>query len=273
LGTARSGSLPELRRHANRVRSSAAGADRDRNQRAHRNRRLNTGTDPDTGEGWLHGRGPAAAIAELNSLLAPWLQAEFERARSDGRREPTSAYRFDALMAMARAAATGAGTAPNPKATILARVDATAMARGHTVAGETCEIDGLGPVPVDALRDLLPDAAISLIVTNGIDVFNVTNLSRRANARQQVVLDWIGGHCTRLGCPATRNLQVDHRIDWARVKLTELKALDWMCTHDHRLKTHHGWALVTGTGRRPMVPPGHPDHPDHPGQAAAADAA
>jgi hypothetical protein len=39
------------------------------------------------------------------------------------------------------------------------------------------------------------------------------------------------------------------------------------------VKTHHGWALVEGTGRRPMVPPGHPDHPDHPEHARRSAAA
>jgi hypothetical protein len=29
------------------------------------------------------------------------------------------------------------------------------------------------------------------------------------------------------------------------------------------LKTHHGWALVPGTGKRDMVPPDHPSHPHH----------
>ncbi|MET0149871.1 MAG: hypothetical protein ABW310_12025, partial [Acidimicrobiales bacterium] len=46
-----------------------------------------------------------------------------------------------------------------------------------------------------------------------------------ATARQKVVLDWIGGQCTRQGCGATRHLQVDHRIDWAHTHLTELRAL------------------------------------------------
>jgi 5-methylcytosine-specific restriction endonuclease McrA len=56
-------------------------------------------------------------------------------------------------------------------------------------------------------------------------------------------------------------LQVDHRVEWARVKVTELANLDWLCVPCHRRKTHEGWALVEGAGKRPMVPPGDPDHP------------
>jgi hypothetical protein len=273
LATARHASVTELEREANRVRAAATD-EAERNRRAHENRDLSGGTDPDTGEGWAHARGPAAALAQLWAQLEPWIQAEFARARGEGRRERRGAYAFDALLAaLAFAAAARRGTPSDPDAdlpapagpptSILARVDVAAMLRGHTIAGETCEIDGLGPVPVEALRELLPDAAIDLIVTNGIDAFNITHLGRRANARQQVVLDWIGGRCTRLGCGATRHLQVDHRIDWARIKITELRNLDWLCPADHALKTHQGWGLVAGTGRRRMVPPDNPAHPRH----------
>jgi hypothetical protein len=267
LATAKNGSVPELRRQAKRVKA-AASDDAEKNRKAHENRNLFGGVDEDTKEGWLHGKGPAARLGEFWAHLEPWVQAEFDKARRQGRTERRGAYAFDALLAaMAFATAARRGgidlkDAPvGPPVSILARVDTSAMARGHTRAGETCEIDGLGPVPVAALRDLLPQAAIDLIVTNGIDVWNITHLGRRATARQQVVLDWLGVECTRQGCGATRNLQVDHRVEWARVKVTELANLDWLCVPCHRRKTHQGWALVDGTGTRPMVPPDHPGHP------------
>jgi hypothetical protein len=274
LATAKNGSVPELRRQAKRVKA-AASDDAAKNRAAHENRNVFGGVDEDTKEGWLHGKGPAASLAEFWAHLEPWIQAEFDKARREGRTERRGAYAFDALMAaMAFASETRrgggrAGTVPaGPPVSILARVDATAMARGHTEPGETCEIDGLGPVPVDALRQLLPQAAIDLIVTNGVDVWNITHFGRRATTRQQVVLDWLGVECTRQGCGATRHLQVDHRIDWATIHLTELRNLDWLCVPCHRRKTHQGWALVDGTGKRPMVPS---DHPDHPHNRAGAD--
>ena len=218
---------------------------------------------------------------------------------TEGRYERRGAYAFDALLAALRFAAacrtgtrgagpdgTGraAGGGPNggpapvgPPANVLVRADLSAILRGETIAGETCEIDGLGPVPVDALLELLPQAAIDLILTDGFDVFNVTHFGRRATARQQVVLDWFGGQCSRLGCTATRHLQVDHRIEWSRIKITELQNLDWLCVDDHRRKTHDGWALVNGRGRRRMVPPDDPSHPKQsnapPGDQADAEAA
>jgi hypothetical protein len=278
LNTARNASVSELEGEAKKTRAAATD-DAEKNRRAHHNRDLSGGTDPDTGEGWAHAKGPAAVLAQLWAHLEPWIQAEFANARRQGRRQRRGAYAFDALLAaLAYAAAArrghptptgdgdGDGDGPvsvpqGPPTSILARVDVAAILRGHTLAGETCDIDGLGPVPVAALRELLPQAAIDLIVTNGVDVFNVTHLGRRANARQQVVLHWLGGRCSRLGCPATRHLQIDHRDPYANIKITEVTNLDWLCPDDHGLKTHHGWALVAGTGRRPMVPPDHPHHP------------
>jgi hypothetical protein len=208
--------------------------------------------------------GPAADIARMNSFLEPFVQARFERARREGRHERRGAYAFDGLLdAAANGKATGSGTVKpaRSRSRILARIDVTALKRGHTVAGETCEIRGIGPVPVEALRELLPDAAIELILTNGVDVWNVTSLARQPIATQQTVLDWIGAECTRQGCGATRNLQMDHRKDWAHTHVTRVEDMDPLCTPDHKRKTLHGWALVEGSGRRPMVPPDHPDHP------------
>ena len=168
---------------------------------------------------------------------------------------------FDALLEALRHAGSGGAAPSGPRAEILARVDLPALLRGHTLAGETCDIDGFGPVPVAALRELLPDAAIKVIVDNGVDVFNVTHLGRKTTAGQRAVLDWLGLECSRLGCSAARNLQIDHRIDWAKTHITELETLDKLCPAEHRLKTYDGWALVEGTGKRRMVPPDHPDHP------------
>ena len=67
--------------------------------------------------------------------------------------------------------------------------------------------------------------------------------------------------CTREDCTRTQRLENDHREDWAKTKHTRLDESDPLCGHDHDLKTHHGWALIEGTGKRPMVPPDDPRHP------------
>jgi hypothetical protein len=57
-----------------------------------------------------------------------------------------------------------------------------------------------------------------------------------------------------------------------QVHETVLDNLDRLCPRCHRRKTHDGWALVPGQGRRPLVPPDDPRHPnDSPPHADDAD--
>jgi hypothetical protein len=133
--------------------------------------------------------------------------------------------------------------------------------RGHLVTGEVCEIPGVGPVPVTEVRDLLGDATLHLVLTKGNAVANLTHLGRGPTAAQRIALLWQAPRCTRVGCPHEARLENDHRTPWADIHTTRLDNLDPLCGHDHDLKTYKGWALVTGTGPRPIVPPGHPDHP------------
>jgi hypothetical protein len=41
-----------------------------------------------------------------------------------------------------------------------------------------CEITGVGPVPVEVARRLLGESILKLVITNGVDVANVTHLGR-----------------------------------------------------------------------------------------------
>jgi hypothetical protein len=293
LDTARRGSMAELYRKTKATKAAAAGDDAARHAAAHRNRKYRSGIN-ELGEGWGSHTGRADHLAKLNALLKPHTDAAFRKARREGRRERHEALEYDGLMSLLGIEpivdAPGdtsdgqTGTPPTPVAAvrtpaqIIMKIDAAALKRGHTEAGEMCEIVGHGPIPVDALREFLPDAAIAVILQDGVDAFNVTNFSRRANATQQLVLHLLNIGCDRLGCPCTDHLQVDHRIDWAKVKVTELVNLDWLCTHDHDLKTRDGWELEPGTGKRQMFPPGqqwwrhaaHPPDAEPPGSERSA---
>ncbi len=279
LDTARRGSFGELARQAKARKAAALGDDAARHAAARKNRSFQSGVNAE-GEGWGSYHGPAHHNAKLNALLDPHLQRVFARARAEGRRERFDANLYDALMSLlgiedvagiadgpagpagptGPSAPTGPASSSRPATRVpvqlILRVDAAALRRGFTEAGELCEIQGVGPVPVAALRELLPDAAIAVVIHDGVDAFNVTNLSRRANVVQQIVLHLLNIGCTRLGCSATEHLQVDHRVDWHKIQVTELANLDWLCAHDHRLKTHKGWRLEPGTGKRAMYPPG-----------------
>jgi hypothetical protein len=196
------------------------------------------------------------------AALTPIIEEVFTRARSEGRRESTDAYAFDALVALADRRVEGTG--PKVKHLALLRVDLEALVRGAAEGDERCEITGLGPVPVRVARELLGEAVLHLVITRGHDVATVVHLGRGPSAAQKVALMWMQPTCSRLGCDQPWiHAEVDHRTPWAATHQTVLRELDRLCQHDHRLKTHHGWALVRGHGKRELVPPGHPDHPSN----------
>jgi Domain of unknown function (DUF222) len=153
----------------------------------------------------------------------------------------------------------------DPTHLALLRIDLKALVRGHTDGDELCEIAGVGPVPVDAARRLLGESVLKLVITNGVAVANVAHLGRGPSAAQRIALLWSSPACAVLGCPRLNHqgIEHDHRTPWTAVHETTLANIDRLCAHHHDLKTRRGWALVPGTGRRPMVPPHDPRHPDH----------
>ena len=80
---------------------------------------------------------------------------------------------------------------------------------------------------------------------------------------QKCALLWLLPECTALGCTRTQRLEFDHRTEWRKTHHTRVDDGDLLCDHDHDLKTYFGWALVTGTGKRPFVPPDDPRHPKY----------
>jgi hypothetical protein len=144
----------------------------------------------------------------------------------------------------------------------LLRLDLEALLRGRVEGDELCEISGLGPVPVRIARQLLGDAVLKLVLTRGVDVANVTHLGRGPSGTQRTAMLWGFPTCVVQGCHAVRT-EADHRVPWKETRHTRLGELDALCGHHHDLKTYEGWALVAGTGRRPMVAPNDPRHPGH----------
>ena len=217
-------------------------------------RHLRTWTD---GEGAVCGVFRTTPDAGARMLLA--LDAEIDRvfrgARAEGRREPHQAYAMDALEALV--CAEGTGKRAKPKAEIRVVVDYAALVRGHTVAGEACEIEGLGPVPVPVavVESWKHDAYLRLIVTDGIDVKALTRRSRYVDAHQDAALAVRDRRCVITGCDVDWRLERDHRVPYAQCHTTSLDGLGRVCWWHHLLKTK-GCALVGGPGCYRLTPPG-----------------
>lgn len=98
---------------------------------------------------------------------------------------PAAERAFDALVTLAERSsrlADGDDGGRKRRYLGLIRCDLTALRRGSVEGDELCEIAGVGPVPVATALDMLGDATWKLLITQGIDVCNVTAKPPRAAA-------------------------------------------------------------------------------------------
>jgi len=217
----------------------------------------------------------------ISSELDRLTDEVFAIQRANGVRECRDAYAFDALTEMARRSAglrhdgkpvdakpvdaidtTKKRKLAAPQHLALLRLDVEALWRGYVDGDELCEITGLGPIPVQVARSLLGDAVLKLVLTRGVDVLNVTSLTRGPTQAMQYARLWTSPLCIVEGCTRTR-IEHDHiwGAEYKDTRHTRLDELDGLCHHHHDLHTIDGWALVPGMGNRPMVSPGDPRHP------------
>lgn len=273
--------LLELREEA--LKATAAG-DLDpaaTHARLHRQRRLTRHTD---GEGarHLHLVGPVDEVSVVEAEVDRCLSRTIRERAGDGVRECRDALAFDAAVSMARRseAADGAnareatdrrrGSSTRPHHLALLRLDIEALWRGHAEGDELCEVAGLGPIPVEAARRLLGDAVLKLVLTRGEAVAHVTSLTRGPTQAMRYALLWTSPTCTVEGCSRTV-VEHDHRTgaEFKDTRHTRLDEIDRVCHTHHDAHTYQGWALVEGTGKRPMVPPDDPRHPANSPPSAA----
>ncbi len=243
---------------AARTKESAAA----RYERQHRARHLRTWTD---GEGSFCFKGSLAPDvgAGVLSTLQARAKEFFEAARSAKEPEGHEAYLADALVALvtsppvgADGQATGKGSRRSGQGpTMHIRVDLEALRNGHPVRGELCEIPGVGSIPVEQARNLLGDALLHVIITDGVDVTTVCRLGRHIpDALRQALIER-DPVCVVPECSAAAPLEIDHwRVDFADGGPTALDNLARLCHGHHRMKTLGEFRLEGGPGAWEFVP-------------------
>jgi hypothetical protein len=265
------GSLGELRDHAAKAKAQLIDLEA-RRRRNHERRGTRTYTDAE-GLAHLHWADNPERIAEFMGELEPRIDDAFRVARKERRRESREAHAADAMLALARdARGGGKGAKQSRSVKILARVDLPRFLRDEPGDDdEVCEIVGYGPVPVSAIRALMDsgDPFLAAVVTNGKQVLGVAHLGRKFTAHQQTALEWLNPTCAVEGCNSLARLEYDHREDWADTHFSLVDLADRICRYHHQQKTHDGWALVIGTGKRVFVPSEDPRHPKRAGTADA----
>jgi hypothetical protein len=182
-------------------------------------------------------------------------KARWSAAGENGRgREPFEAYRLDTFIDLLSKRA-----GSNSTVQTLVLVDARSLKRGTTKGDETCEIDGIGPVSVDAAVELLGEGNVQFIVKDGVDIRTVTKSSRTVAQRTMAALMARDRVCAVPGCGKRLGLEDDHReIDFHDGGPTTFENLARLCGPHHDMKTHGGWRLTGKAGHWSWVPPPRP---------------
>jgi hypothetical protein len=135
------------------------------------------------------------------------------------------------------------------------RVDHAALVRGQRNGDETCEIAGVGPVPVATARALSSDAILAAVLTDGADVKRVAHLGRTIPARLRTALEARDPECAVPGCHARHRLEIDHVKPCAEGGLTSMENLVRLCPSHHHMKTYLGYRLQGRPGEWKWVAP------------------
>lgn len=256
LELARRRSLKELQDRARQVLAQAASKEDEaaRARALHGRRSLRHYLDH---EGFvrLDARLAPEAGARVISSIQAEADAVFRLARRDDHREAPEAYRADALVALvAGRPLTAAGDrAKGPRGprhdTVVVRIDAAALARGHPQSGEISEIAGVGPVPVAAVRRLLPEAWVRVVFRDTKEVKGVCHLGRTVASHIQSALEERDPTCVWPGCPVSQGLENHHFVeDFAQCGTTSLDNLARVCARHHDMITYGGFVLEGGPG-------------------------
>jgi len=254
--------VPALRDRSRRVRAAACTDETARYERVRRARYHRRWTDEEGARCGAYRLTPDAG-AEIEAALRAHLERIMREATSQDRHEPEEAYAADALVAMAKASCGGGN---GPDVVMHVRVDHSAFVRERTVEGETCEVAGVGPIPVATARALASDSILYGIVTKGIDVTTIANLGRTVSAALRAALEYRDHVCRVLGCTVQHGLEIHHKNPVVDLGESSLENTVRMCHWHHYLVTHQGYRLEpSGDGDYRLVAP---DDPDPPGSRA-----
>jgi hypothetical protein len=267
LALAEQQSLTKLKDECARVRAAAVADPPERHREIHRKRFFRTWNDADGARCGMYKATPEAAAA-IERAVKPYADAAFETARKQEAHEPSEAYAFDGLLAMAtdRSGAGCGAEGRRKRAEAIVLVNLESLQRGSVEPGELCEIPGVGPVPVDVARDLLGDALLRVVIHDGVDVLTAVHAGRLASDVQRTAIQVRQrGRCARPTCNH-RIDEIDHVRGWIITRATSLEDLGGLCRFDHLAKTHHGhsyrrtelgwvWTRPDGTEEHERPPP------------------
>lgn len=203
-------------------------------------------------------RGDFFLEEEQWARVAPGLQQASRRmwrAAAPEDRESFEAYQVDALVdQLSHRGQRDVSARPH----CLVLVDAKALQRGTTLTGEVCEIDGIGPVPVETAVELLGEGTMQFIIKEGTDIRTVTSQSRDIAQKTAVALKARDRCCVVPGCGKRAGLETDHIVAFRARGRTQLDNLVRLCPEHHAMKTYGNWEISGHPGHWKWLPPPKP---------------
>ena len=243
--------LRSLQEECRRVESAAAVDEDDRYRQVHRRRHIRAWTDR-YGFGRMSLRTTADELARIMGEIDRRSDEIVVEAIKGRWFESREAHRVDALLDLLL---TNDDSANAPTSMVHVVVDYEALMRGHTVAGEKCEIPGFGPIPVTLARQMSEDAILKVLLTKGVDVVAVAHGGYTIPSHLRTALEVRDPKCIVPGCDVRRRLQKDHRNAFGRTQVTKLEDLAHLCRFHHYLKTFCGYTYRGGPGHWQWIPP------------------
>ena len=251
LDAAATESVAQLRTRCRRVKAAATDQ-LTAHRRIHAERSCRSWTDAD-GAWQLHAHGTIDDGGRIMAAIKAETDRVFHEARVAGRREPHQAYAFDALV---RLAERHDATASGPSAHVHVNVDVEPLLAAQATPGATCEIPGLGPIPVESARAYLGDALLTVVLKKGVDVTTIAHHGRTIPTAIRRALEARDDECVVATCTARDHLENHHLEPWADTGTTTLDGVVRICRWEHYLSTHCSYTLEPrGDGTYDLLPP------------------
>jgi len=129
------------------------------------------------------------------------------------------------------------GLDPKVNWNLVILVDGIALKRGYAAPGETCEIPGIGPIPVAWINTLVPTVHTEMLIHDSIDIRAYATNTRHRTRPVDLAIRVRDRHCTVPRCHHEVS-ELDHITDYADSSDTSVTNLNGMCTTNHDDKTH-----------------------------------
>lgn len=251
LEGARTKTVKELRDEVRRVKAAAEADPMGAYERLRRARSHRSFVDRD---GMVRGEYafPPDQGARFRAAHAEETTRLLRRAAKDGVELTPAQASADALFNLVTGKARARGIQPK----VIFRIDLPAYRRGCVRPGEVSEIRGVGPVPVEIVRDVVErDALIAAVIAEGSDLRVAKSFGRHLKADVRAALDWAYDQCGIEGCDVSWGLEYDHwEIDYAESGVTGFGDVSPLCSVHHDMKTYGGYRLVGEPGHFRLLP-------------------